>query len=141
MRQNGISAWRGKIKDRPRAAPPVRRPEIGDLVRRAFHAEAPNVLWFTDTTQIATGQGWLYAAAVLDAFNREVIGYADSDYVSPPTALRALREAVRTRRPPPGCIIHSDRGYQYTSRDWLDFAAISGLEVSIGERKSALTTR
>ena len=137
MRLNGICAWRGKIKDRPRAAPPTRRPEVGDLVKRDFHAQVPNALWFTDLTQIRTGQGWLFAAAILDAFNHEIVSYADADRDTPQTALRALREALRVRRPPPGCIIHSDRGYQFTSRDWLDLAALSGLRVSIGERKSA----
>ncbi len=116
MASNGICAWRGKIKDRPRAAPPIRRPEIKDLVQRDFHAEVPDALWFTDLTQVRTGQGWLYAAAILDAFNHEIVSYADADRDTPQTALRALREAIRVRRPPPGCIIHSDRGYQFTSR-------------------------
>jgi putative transposase len=138
MAVNGICAWRGKIKDRPRAAPPIRRPEIKDLVQRDFHAEVPDALWFTDITQVRTAQGWLYAAAILDAFNHEIISYADADRDTPHTALRALREAIRIRKPPPGCIIHSDRGYQFTSRDWLDMATLAGLRVSIGERKNAL---
>jgi putative transposase len=137
MRQNGISAWRGKIKSRPRAAPPARRPEVKDLVKRDFHADVENTLWFTDMTQIRTREGWLFAAAILEAFNREVISYAVADQVTPKTALAALSEAVRLRRPAAGCIIHSDRGYQFTSKDWLDLATLAGLQVSIGERKSA----
>lgn len=136
MRLNGIRACRGKIKSRPRAAPPARRPEIGDKVRRDFHAEVPNELWFTDITQIRTGQGWLYAAVILDAFNREVISWATAGQDDLDTALDALRDAVRTRRPDPGTIIHSDRGYQFTSRAWLALAASTGLQVSIGERKN-----
>ena len=137
MRVNGICARRGKVKARPRAAPPARRPEVGDLVKRDFHADVQNALWFTDLTQIRTGQGWLFAAVILDAFNREVISYAVDAQQTPKTALRALTEALRIRRPPPGCIIHSDRGYQFTSHDWLDLATLNGLQVSIGERKSA----
>jgi putative transposase len=52
--------------------------------------------------------------------------------------IEALTEAIKIRRPTPGCIIHSDRGYQFTSTDWLNLAAGHGLEVSIGERKSCL---
>ena len=52
--------------------------------------------------------------------------------------MTALDQAIRGRRPPPGCIIHSDRGYQFTSHDWLGRTHKSGLLPSIGARKSAL---
>jgi putative transposase len=136
MRINGIRAARCKIKSRARAAPPSRRPEVVDLVRRDFRVDAPDALWFTDVTQIRTGEGRLWAAVVLDAFNREVVSWATAAQESPKTALAALQNALRARRPPPGCVVHSDRGYQFTARDWLDLAAGSGLQVSIGERKS-----
>jgi putative transposase len=109
MRAHGICARRGKIKSRPRAAPPARRPEIIDRVCRDFSAEAPNRLWFTDITQVRTGEGFLWAAVMLDAFNREVISWATENQESPRTALRALTDAIKSRRPPPGCVIHSDR--------------------------------
>ena len=112
MRRHGIAAHRGKPKSRPRAAPPARRPEIVDLVKRKFRANAPNRIWFTDITMIRTGEGWLYAAVILDAFNREIVSWAVETYDSPGTALRALREAIASRHPQPGCIVHSDRGYQ-----------------------------
>jgi putative transposase len=138
MRENGIRARRGKIKSRPRSAPPARRPEITDRVRRHFQAQAPDRLWFTDITQIRTGQGWLYAALILDAFNREVVSWAVDDYDTPRTVMRAMAEALAIRRPDAGCIIHSDRGYQFTSADWLNLATRHGLTISIGERKTAL---
>lgn len=136
MRINGIAAARYKIKSRPRSAPPSRRPEVGDLVKRDFHADVPDALWFTDATQIRTGEGWLWAVVVLDAFSREVVSWTTAAQESPRTALNALREALKIRHPPRECIIHSDRGYQFTAKDWLDLAAGSGLRVSIGERKS-----
>ena len=93
-------AARCKIKSRPRAAPPTRRPEITDLVHRDFHADIPDALWFTDVTQIRTGEGWLWAVVILDAFSREVVCWATAAQETPKTALTALREAMRTRRPP-----------------------------------------
>ena len=138
MRRHGIRACRGKVKTRPRSAPPARRPEITDRVQRDFHADLPGTLWFTDITQIRTGEGWLYAAVILDAFNREVISWAVANYDTPKTTLQALTDAQRIRRPYPGCIIHSDRGYQFTSTDWLNLAAARGMQVSIGERKTCL---
>jgi putative transposase len=136
MRAHGICALRGRVKARPRSAPPARRPEVVDQVKRDFTAVAADLLWFTDITQIRTGQGWLYAAVILDAFNREVISWAVDGLDTPRTVMRALNEALQIRHPDRGCIIHSDRGYQFTSRQWLDLAAGNGLEVSIGERKS-----
>jgi putative transposase len=138
MRRNGIRACRGRVLLRPRSAPPVRRPEVVDLVRRDFTAVMPDRLWFTDITQIRTGQGWIYAAVILDAFNREVISWATEDLDSPRTAKRAFVEAVTNRRPPPGCVIHSDRGYQFTAKDWIDYATEQGLAVSMGEHGNPL---
>jgi putative transposase len=136
MRLNGIRAQRGKVKFKPRAAPVARRPDLVDLVQRDFHADVPDALWFTDITQIRTGQGWLFAAVILDAFNREVISWATANQDNPRTVMCAFTEAIEIRRPPRGCLIHSDRGYQFTSHDWSTTAALYGLKISIGERKS-----
>jgi putative transposase len=136
MRINGIRARRGKIKSKPRSAPPSRRPEIVDQLKRDFRADVPNTRWFTDITQVRTGEGWLYAAVILDAHNREVISWAVAGHDTPATAIRALTDAIKIRRPPRGCVIHSDRGYQFTSTAWLTLAASHRLIVSIGERKS-----
>ncbi|MGZ8771155.1 MAG: IS3 family transposase [Aeromicrobium sp.] len=136
MRIHGIKARRGKIKSRRRTAPPKRRAEVADRVRRQFNRPAPNMLWFTDLTQIRTHQGWLYAAVILEAYNREVVSWAVAAHDTPKTAMTAFADAIKIRRPQPGCVIHSDRGYQFTSFDWLNLAADNGLEPSIGERKN-----
>jgi putative transposase len=135
MRVHGIRACRGKPKTRGRSVPTTRRPEIKDLIQQDFHADVENAVWFTDITMIRTSEGWLWAAAILDAFNREVISWAVENYETSKTAMRALTEAIAIRRPPPGCIMHSDRGYQFTSNEWINLATGNGLEVSIGERK------
>lgn len=133
MRTHGIRACRGRVYRNHRTAPPVRRPEVTDLVGRDFSAVLPNRLWFTDITQIRTGEGWLFAAVILDAFNREVISWATDDIDNPRTAMRALVEAIASRRPSPDCIIHSDRGYQFTAKDWIDYSTDHHLVVSMGE--------
>jgi putative transposase len=138
MRQHGIRARRGRAKSRPRSAPPARRPEVPDQVRRRFRAPAPDQLWFTDLTVIRTGEGFLHAAVILDAHSRQVISWATDGRETPNTVIRALADAIRIRRPTRGCVIHSDRGYQFTAHEWHDLAAAHGLTVSLGERKSAL---
>ena len=135
MRLHGIRSCRGKPR-RPRSVPPRRRPEITDRVRRDFRVYAPDTVWFSDLTQIRTGQGWIYAAVVLDAFNREVISWSVADHDTPKTPILAISDALKIRRPPPGCVIHSDRGYQFTAANWLSLAEQHGLRVSFGERRS-----
>ena len=138
MRLHDLRARRGPIKARPRSAPPARRPDVGDRVKRRFSATAADRLWFTDLTAIRTSEGFLRAAVVLDAHTREVISWATDGHETPKTPIRALVDAVRMRRPTAGCIIHSDRGYQFTAHEWHNVATRHGLMVSIGERKSAL---
>ncbi|GAA2224819.1 hypothetical protein GCM10009851_05420 [Herbiconiux moechotypicola] len=84
---------------------------------------------------IRTGQGMLRAAVILDSHNREVISWAVADHETPSTVMKALADAIRIRRPAAGCIIHSDRGYQFTSAEWLQLTHDNGLRASIGERK------
>lgn len=134
MRANDIKAVRGPRKGHARTAPAVRRPEIVDLVRRVFDPPGPNRVWFTDLTMIRTGQGWLRAAVVLDAHSRRVISWATGDGETPETAYRALRDAIALRQPPAGCVIHSDRGYQFTSAAWLSIVREAGMVPSMGQR-------
>jgi len=88
-----------------------------DLVKRRFHAEAPDRLWFCDITQHRAKDGWVYCAAVIDAFSRRVVGWSISDTITAEIVVDALEMARWRRRPAPGTIVHADRGAQYTS--WL----------------------
>ena len=70
----------------------------------------PNVVRVADFTYIRIASGFCYLAAILDACSRKVVGYAISRNIDTPLPLAALRSAVQSRRPPPGCIFHTDRG-------------------------------
>ena len=73
-----------------------------------------NQLWVADITYyyIAIATGFVYLAAILDAWSRRVVGYAIGKRIDARLALAALRAAIAARRPSPGCIHHSDRGSQ-----------------------------
>jgi len=88
-----------------------------DLVKRQFRADAPNRLWFCDITQHRAKDGWVYCAAVIDAFSRRVVGWSISDRITAEIVVDALEMARLRRRPEPGTVVHADRGAQYTS--WL----------------------
>ncbi len=132
MREHGIKALRGRRRARPRSASPRRRPEVPDLVQRRFKADWPNQLWCVDTTQIRTRQGWLYAVVIIDVYSRKIIAWTTSKHRTGNLALHALDQAVRSRRPPQGGIVHSDRGYQFTCWEWTAAVEAAGLRPSIG---------
>ena len=96
--------------------------------------DAPNQLWVADITYIAIAAGFVYLAAILDAWSRRVVGYAMSRSVDARLTLAALKTALRTRRPPPGCVHHSDRGAQYASDIYRHLLADHGLIGSMGRR-------
>ena len=81
-----------------------------DLVKRQFRPEEPNVLWIADFSYLRTWEGWLYLAAVQDAFSRRIVGWCMADHMREELVIDALTMAVRRRRPDPGVIHHSDQG-------------------------------
>ena len=90
-----------------------------NLLERDFTAERPNQVWVTDVTAFWTLAGWCYLAAIIDLFSRRVVGWAVSESNDTQLALTALRRAIRSRRPPPGVMHHSDRGSPYGSDDYI----------------------
>lgn len=83
-----------------------------DLVNRKFHRLRPNELWVTDITQHRTREGWIYCAAVLDAYSRRIVGWSIDSKQDATLVVNALDMAIRNRRPEPGGIVHADHGTQ-----------------------------
>jgi putative transposase len=87
-----------------------------------------------DITYIAIATGFVDMAAILDAWSRRVVGNAISRSTNARLAIAALKAAIRARRPPTGCIHHSDRGSQYASEIYRALLADHGLNGSMGQR-------
>jgi transposase InsO family protein len=131
MRQLGV---RGKKKHRrkPRTTDSRHgRPVAPNLVKSAAAPSAPNQVWVTDITYLETGQGWLYLAAILDAWSRRVVGWACAPTLAAPLVIAACQAALKQRRPPAGTIHHSDRGSQYTDAQLLELLNTAGLARSM----------
>lgn len=96
--------------------------------------ERPNQLWVADLTYVAIPGGFVYLAAILDAFSRKVVGYAISRSMDARIAVAALKSAIRGRQPPEGCIHHSDRGSQYASEAYRALLAEHCLKGSMSRR-------
>ena len=108
-------------------------PIFPDLARHKI-LDGPNQVWVADITYIAIAAGFVYMAAILDAWSRRVVGYAISRSIDARLAVAALKAAIRVRQPPKGCIHHSDRGSQYASEVYRGLLADHGLVGSMGRR-------
>jgi transposase InsO family protein len=106
-------------------------PIAPNVLARAFTATAPNRVWVTDITYVATREGWLYLAAILDLFSRRVVGWALAPTLETSLPLAALHEALRRRDPPRGLVHHSDRGCQYASTAYRAALATRGITASM----------
>ena len=94
-----------------------KEPIAPNLLGQDFSVEAPNEVWSSDITYLRTDSGWHYLTVVLDLFNREIIGYSlSSRLTADSTVMVALDRAFLHRQPPPGVILHSDRGVQYACK-------------------------
>ena len=102
-----------------------------NLLDRDFHADAPNQKWVGDISYIWTREGWLYLAVVIDLYSRRVIGWVVSNRMKKDLAIRALGMAINLRKPPKGCLHHTDRGSQYCSHDYQKILRKHGFKVSM----------
>jgi putative transposase len=102
-----------------------------NVLQRDFEAERPNQKWLADITYVPTLEGWLYLAAILDLFDRQVVGWAMGERITTELTLRALQMALQQRRPGPGLLHHSDQGSQYTDRRYQAVLAAQGIEASM----------
>jgi transposase InsO family protein len=104
-----------------------------DRVNRQFHAPAPNVLWVSDFTYVATWQGFVYVAFVIDVFARRIVGWRASRTASAGFVLDALEQAIHQRRPSQDKLVHhSDRGSQYLSIKYTERLAEAKIAPSVG---------
>ncbi|ENT8923448.1 IS3 family transposase [Enterobacter hormaechei] len=103
---------------------PVRYREHGlpvseNLLKLDFYASGPNQKWAGDITYLRTDEGWLYLAVVIDLWSRAVIGWSMSSRMTAQLACDALQMALWRRKRPENVIVHTDRGGQYCSADYL----------------------
>lgn len=115
MRQHGIRALAGRRFKPCTTDSRHHLPVAPNLLKQDFSTSVQNQTWLADITYIATGEGWLYLAAVLDLATRKIVGWAMRDHMRVELPLAALIMAAQRQRPPAGLIHHSDRGSQYAA--------------------------
>jgi putative transposase len=139
MRADGLVGVHRRRRARPTPRPAIRASTTApDLVQRRFRAIAPDRLWVADITELPTGEGPLYLAAIVDAFSRACVGWSMADHLRTDLVLAALEAALEQRRPAPGLVHHSDRGTQYTSVALGAHLERAGIAASMGVPGSGL---
>ena len=136
MQQHGIRA-RGKRRFRVSTTDSRHHLPVADnRLNRQFAAAAPNQAWVGDITYIATGEGWLFLAVVLDLFSRQVVGWALDEEMRCELVIDAFRMAWLQRCPnrKAGLLFHSDRGSQYASQPFQQLLRRHGVQPSMSRK-------
>ena len=130
LREQGVQVGHERVRNS------LKRQDLRSVYKRPYRVTtdsahhkpiAPNVLdrrvdgwrvnqaWVADITYVATNQGWLYLACVMDLASRRIVGWSMSERITADLVCRAFRSAYWQRKPAAGLIMHSDRGSQYAS--------------------------
>jgi len=130
MQAHGIRAKqvkRKKVTTKANRAHPV----APNLLNGSFTAERPDEKWLADISYIPTAEGWLYLALIMDLFTRRIVGWSMAARMTSPLVEAALKMALQQRQPSPGLLHHSDRGSQYTGKDYRTLLQSNLIEVSM----------
>jgi transposase InsO family protein len=110
-------------------------PIAENVLNRNFTTQQPDQTWVADITYIATTQGWLYLAVVIDLFSRRVVGWSMAEHMRVELVLNALEAALGHRVPADsGLLFHSDRGSQYASSDYRAALQAAGIGCSMSRK-------
>lgn len=90
-----------------------------NLLERNFHTATPNTVWCTDITYIWTTEGFVYLTSVMDLFSRRIIAWELSDSLSCECVTNCIKKAKQRRNLDNALIIHSDRGKQFISKEYI----------------------
>jgi len=124
-----VSKWHPKTTqaDEKHEKPP-------NLLDQDFSAERPNQKWVVDITYIATKEGWLYLAVILDLFSRAILGWSIQKRMTNALVMQAWKMACAWRQPPEELLHHSDLGSQYTSKAYLNLLREENCQISMSRK-------
>jgi len=137
MKEQGLVA-KARRKCRSTTDSCHKLPVAPNLLEQNFTTSAPNQIWVTDITYLATTEGWLYLSIVLDLYSRRIVGWMIDKRMTRQLVIAALQKALIARRPLPGLICHSDRGSQYCSQDYQEVLQTHRIRCSMSRRAECL---
>ncbi|RYE65081.1 MAG: IS3 family transposase, partial [Oxalobacteraceae bacterium] len=112
-------------------------PVVPNVLDRRFDGWKPDQAWTADITYIATNEGWLYLAVVMDLASRRIVGWSMSESIDAKLVCAALRSAYWQRKPAAGLLVHTDRGSQYASHAYRRLAEDFAITISMSRKGNA----
>lgn len=109
-------------------------PIYENKLKREFDVEELNQVWVTDITYVHTLEGTVYLNPIMDLCSRKIISHTIDDTMVKELCVKALKYALNTRQPEAGFLHHSDRGSQYTSKDYTDLLKDVQGEISMSRK-------
>jgi putative transposase len=134
MRQNGLKGRMAKQRKVRTTHSDHSEPIAPNLLRQRPAPQKPDEVWVADITYVPTTEGWLFLAAVMDLYSRQILGWSLWQSLEAGGPLQALSRALANRRPPPGVIHHSDQGIQYACHAYRQLMHRHGLIASMSRR-------
>ncbi|MCL1107776.1 MULTISPECIES: IS3 family transposase [Shewanella] len=104
-----------------------------NLLNMNFNPVSANQVWAGDVTYLKTGEGWMYLAVVMDLYSRRIVGWHIDKRMTTDLISKALMKAYNLRQPNRGLVFHSDRGSQYTSKQFSKLLSNYGIRASMGD--------
>lgn len=104
-----------------------------NLLNQNFNPTGPNQVWAGDVTYLRTGEGWMYLAIVMDLYSRRIVGWHIDKRMTTDLVSKAIIKAYNLRQPPSGLVFHSDRGSQYTSKQYRNLLTEYEIRASMGD--------
>jgi putative transposase len=104
-----------------------------NLLNQNFNSIATNQVWAGDVTYLKTGEGWMYLAIVMDLYSRRIVGWRIDKRMTTDLVSNAMIKAYNLRQPPKGLVFHSDRGSQYTSKQYRRLLSSYDIRASMGD--------
>ncbi len=134
MRQQGLKGRRGKKRKVRTTNSDHDQPVAPNLLLERAAPQKTDEVWVADITYVPTAQGWLFLAAVMDLYSRQILGWSIWESLEAGGAIQALNRALARRRYPRGVIHHSDRGIQYACREYRQQLERCGLVASMSRK-------
>jgi len=129
-RDNGLLTKRRRPRSLTKPDPKAQKSE--DLVNREFTSDRPGMKWFTDITEINCKDGKSYLCGILDGFDSALLGFSMENHMRAEICTSALMNAANRYGHEIDCIIHSDRGSQFTSNLFRGVLENQGFRQSMG---------
>ncbi len=111
-----------------------KEPIADNILNRQFMVKTANCVWLSDITYIATHEGWLYLAVVMDLYSRRIIGWCLDDTMTVGLVKKALHMALASRPITQPLLHHSDRGIQYASHEYRTLLQQHNIQLSMSRK-------